>query len=173
MCLWEIRVREDGGGGAIGRRTGGRNGQQWLWFKVSLVTLLPGAVTASAQLSAGPGHLPENTPMHSCSSCGSPPLLGSSLLPAYYHALRPLLLAPTLTHSLTHLLRPGSDYRPIAGRRKGKHEKKGGGEIVWKTTALLPLVPIPGAQLWLGLQAFRQALTSCFLGCLWRDTEEV
>lgn len=57
------------------------------------------------------------------------PLLGSSLLSAYYHALRPLLLAPTLTLSVTHLLRPGSDYQPIAGRRReGKESKEGGGE---------------------------------------------
>ena len=163
--------------GKTGRRTGGRDGQRWLWFKVSPVTLLPGAVTASAQLSAGPSHLPENTPMHSCPSCGSPPLLGSSPLPAYYHALRPLLLAPTLTLSLT-CLGLGVIIGPLPGGGKESRKKKRGGGlegggIVWKTTALLPLVPIPGAQLWLGLQAFRQALTSCFLGCLWRDTEEV
>ena len=112
--------------GKTGRRTGGRDGQRWLWFKVSPVTLLPGAVTASAQLSAGPSHLPENTPMHSCPSCGSPPLLGSSPLPAYYHALRPLLLAPTLTLSLT-CLGLGVIIGPLPGGGKESRKKKRGG----------------------------------------------
>ncbi len=35
-------------------------------------------------------------------------------------------------------------------------------KIVWKTTVLLPLSQIPEVLLWLGLQAFRLALTSCY-----------
>lgn len=118
------------------------------------MTLLPGAVTASAQLSAGPGHLPENTPMHSCSSCGSPPLLGSSPLPAYYHALRPLLLAPTLTHLLTlslTCLGLGVIIGPLPGGGKESRKKKGwvggGGDCLENNCSLTPCSDSRGSAL--------------------------
>ena len=144
------------------------------------MTLLPGAVTTSAQSppastdsTLAPVASPKRSQSIPAPAVASPPLHGSSPLPTHYHALPPFLLAPTLTplsHSLAGAWEWLSAHCREEGRRKGKQEEKR--ELSGKQHALLPLVPIPGAQLWLGLQAFRQALTSCFWGCLWKGTQE-
>ena len=132
VCLWGRRVWEDEG------KLRDVKGQEQI-DKIfpcdppprssgSICTITP----SQHGLSAGPSsHLPETPPMHSCSSCGSPPLPGSSPLPAYYHALRPLLLAPH-THSLTRsrCLGLGVITSPLPGggkteRKAGEKKKKG------------------------------------------------
>lgn len=140
--------------------------QEWTqekWFRVSHAVQRSNNICAftPSQDWAGPSHL----------------LTRPHCIPATAAALLPLLTTILSNHSsqphtqsLTCLgleviisLLPGG----------GKKGKKGNCLENNSPLTLLPLVPIPGAQLWLGLQAFRQALTSCFLGCLWRNTEEV
>lgn len=62
---------------------------------------------------------PKNTPMHSWSSCASPPPLhGSSWLAPCSPT------TPLSPQTLTHLHRPESDYKTVAGRRKARKESK-------------------------------------------------
>lgn len=104
------------------------------------------AITLSQHgLSAGSSHLPEPP------QCIPPPavVLLLFLVPLLFllttmlsdHSSYPLTLALTC-------LGLGVIIGPLPGggkmERKAGEKKKG---IVWKTTALLPLVPIPGAQL--------------------------
>lgn len=125
-------------------------------FRVSHVTLLPGssdyicAITPSQCGLCWPQSPPRIPPMHSCSSCGSTPPLGCSLLPAHYHALRPLLLAPTFTVSLT-CLGLGVIICPLLGggkkERKGKQEKKKGGDCLENNCSLTPCSDSRGSAL--------------------------
>lgn len=80
----------------------------WRSNNICIITL------SQHRLCAGPSHLPENTPLHSCSSCSSPSFLSSS----------PFLLSTMHRSSYAHLHRPGSDYQPISEQRNNSKESK-------------------------------------------------
>lgn len=98
------------------------------------------------------------------------PLLLLVLLSFLLSTMHNSSLSPTLVLTCIGL---GVIISPMLSKGTTARKARKKERIVWgEKPALLPLVPIPVAQLWLGLQAFRQALTSCFWGCLWMDTEE-